>query len=146
MTYCVVPASTLRYSPYYLRVGQLVVAKVSVVYSGWTVTYKANASGARLAAVPSGMRTPTIKISDDNALLISWKTPYIVGGSEIVKYEVAWDKGVKFASVEKSLKVTHQLNYTTEHLTTGKTYRFAVRAANQCGFGAYSTSAKISLH
>lgn len=140
MTYCVVPASTLRYSPYYLRVGQLVVAKVSVVYSGWTVTYKANASGARLGAVPSGMRAPEIKVNDDNSLFVNWKPPYILGGSEIVKYELAWDKGTSFASVDSSLKVTGGLNYTTESLTTGKSYRFAVRAANQCGFGAYSTS------
>lgn len=97
MTYCVVPASTLRYSPYYLRVGQLVVAKVSVVYSGWTVTYKANASGARLGAVPSGMRPPKIKVQDDNRISLTWNKPYILGGSAIAKYELAWDKGSSFA-------------------------------------------------
>jgi len=52
-TQCTVPSDTLRASPYYLTTGDIVIAKVTVQYSSWKVTYETDSSGYDVASLGS---------------------------------------------------------------------------------------------
>ena len=74
MNLCVVSAATLMKAPYGLKPGALVVARVSVAFSQWTVTIAENTAGATLSAasVPDAMQPPIVRKNPDNSFSISW--------------------------------------------------------------------------
>lgn len=74
MNLCVVSSSTLMKAPYSLQAGDLVVARVSVAFSQWTVSISENTSGAHLtsAKVPDAMQAPIVRKNPDNSFSISW--------------------------------------------------------------------------
>jgi chitodextrinase len=107
----------------------------------YTYTVKAHnavgwsAASAGTKATPKAIPSaPAIKVTPQNGSnLISWTAPAANGGT-ITKYEV------KRGTTVLSDAVTGT-SYTDTSLTNGTEYTYTVRAYNEVGWGAYSSSA-----
>jgi len=98
MNLCVVSTSTLMKAPYSLQPGDLVVARVSVQFSEWTVSIEENTTGVRITTskVPDAMQSPIVRKNPDNSFSISWHA-----NSNIPQeYELVWDAGKSWLPVD----------------------------------------------
>ena len=77
-TQCTIPSDHLRSQPFFLTTGDDVVAKVTVQYSSWKVTYETDSNGldvALLGSKPGKMDEPnTVKLSN-SSIDVSWSAP-----------------------------------------------------------------------
>lgn len=78
-TQCTVQAATLKASPYYLEVGDRVIAQVSVFYDSWKVTYDNLANegeGAVLGSRPQKISDlKAFKVEHNNSIDVEWSAP-----------------------------------------------------------------------
>lgn len=85
-------------APYNLSPGDLVMARVAVQYSEWTLQIQENTTGAQLinAKVPDTMQAPIVIKNTDNSFSISWDTDNI----SQMEYELVWDAGKSWLPVD----------------------------------------------
>jgi len=85
-------------APYNLSPGDLVMARVAVQYSEWTLQIQENTTGAQLinAKVPDTMQAPIVIKNPDNSFSISWDTDNI----SQMEYELVWDAGKSWLPVD----------------------------------------------
>ena len=78
-TQCTVPSNVLRAAPYFLTTGDDVVAKVTVQYNSWKVTYETDSNGydvAELGSKPGKVHGVIAeKVTQNSSIDISWNAP-----------------------------------------------------------------------
>lgn len=108
---CVIPMSTLLAAPYNLRVGDLIVARVSAETkkNGWGRTSDPNLSGAKAVSVPDMMSKPVLVSEEKDKVNLTWGKV-----SGISAYELLWRDSNK--NDFKSLFISSDLKYSVKYL------------------------------
>jgi hypothetical protein len=80
------------------------------------------------------MSAPTIDAYSDTSITVSWTalTSPDNGNSDILAYELVWDKGLGTSTFE-TLSNVLSTAYVVSGITAGTTYQFKVRARNIYG-------------
>lgn len=149
-TQCTVPSEHLRSSPFFLTTGDEVVAKVTVQYSSWKVTYETDSNGydvATLGSKPAKVSKPQVVKADNSSIDVSWTAP---NGEQGLQYELVWNNGIGQKNNAQYTALTQPqtfaLKYNRGSLVPGRTYLFKVRAVNSCGNGEFSEAADLSIN
>lgn len=134
---CTIDMDTLTASPFSLDFNDLVEVRVrarnSIDYGDWSTT---TTTGAYIRSIPDTMDAPTIVSFPDSSINVTWTalTSPDNGNSDILAYELVWDAG---ADVVPTVELSNVLSYyyvvPTADITSGSTYRFAIRARNIYG-------------
>lgn len=144
---CTIDMDTLTASPFSLAFDDLVAVRVRAINSigngDWSTT---TTTGAKIRSIPDTMSAPTISSFADSSITVAWTalTSPDNGNSDILAYELVWDDGTNTVpTVELSNVLTTSYVVPTADITSGSTYRFAVRARNIYG-SATAYSAEVS--
>ncbi len=109
-----------------------VAARSSIGTSPWSTTIN-----SRPAALPSAPRLPIAR-SRNQAVRLTWSTPYTSGGAPITDYVIQRSTdGLLWDEVDDG--VSTATSRTVGGLVNGVAYRFRVAAVNSSGAGAWST-------
>lgn len=150
-TQCTIPSAVLRASPFLLTTDDDVVAKVTVQYSSWKVTYETDSNGydvAKLGSKPKKVTTISVEKAENSSIDVTWNPP---SDEQNLQYELVWNNGVgtldEFPQyVPLTQPYTFALRYNRGNLRPGKEYVFKVRAINSCGSGEFSEPSKLSIN
>jgi len=149
-TQCTIRSEHLRSSPFFLTTGDEVVAKVTVQYASWKVTYETDSNGydvATLGSKPGKVAAPTVVKADNSSIDVSWTAP---NGEQGLQYELVWNNGIGEKSNAQYTPLTQPktfaLRYNRGSLVPGRTYLFKVRAVNSCGNGEFSEASELSIN
>jgi hypothetical protein len=134
-----------------LTTGNQVVAKVTVQYNSWKVTYETDSNGYDVATLGSspGKVTGVLaeKVLSNSSIDISWNAP---NNEQGLQYELVWNNGIGDRSNAQYTPLTQPytfaLRYNRGSLVPGRNYLFKVRAINACGAGDWSDVAVQSIH
>jgi len=150
-TQCTVPSDHLRATPFFLTTGDDVVAKVTVQYNSWKVTYETDSNGydvATLGSKPAQVEgIEAVKLAN-SSIDVSWNAPNSEQG---LQYELVWNNGIGDGGANTQYTpltqpYTFALRYNRGSLVPGRNYYFKVRAINACGAGDWSIKARQSIH
>ena len=150
-TQCTVPSDILRAAPFFLTTGDSVVAKVTVQYNSWKVTYETDDAGydvAELGSKPGKVDGVLAeKVLSNSSIDVSWNAPNNQNG---LQYELVWNNGIGERNNAQYTPLTQPytfaLRYNRGSLVPGRNYLFKVRAINACGAGDWSDVAVQSIH
>eukprot|EP00347_Sterkiella_histriomuscorum_P017133 403350540 len=145
---CIIPMSSLLGFPYYLKLGDPIIAKVTASnVRGESDSSPENAASIYIQTVPGEMAKPTrLTSSLSSRFELSWSAPTVTGGSSILSYFLEWDAGTSGATWSEivgysplSTLTTYSVTGGTTGLTPGATYGFRLTAYNLFGWGKTGT-------
>jgi len=149
-TQCTVASEHLRSAPFFLTTGDDVVAKVTVQYSSWKVTYETDSNGydvAKLGSKPGKVGAPTVVKAPNSSIDVEWSAP---NNEQGLQYELVWNNGIGSRDNAQYTPLTQPytfaLRYNRGSLIPGREYLFKVRAINACGSGEFSEPKGLSIN
>jgi len=95
--------------------------------------------------VPRQVEKPVASLNQDNSAVIAWSSQQpSVDAKNAVTYQVAWDSGSFWEDAPRQDLTTVMTSpFVWADLNPLVTYRFAVRAINDCGAGPFSVSTDL---
>lgn len=91
--------------------------------------------------MPRTVEQPVVTLNADSSATIAWNSKALRSGEFDHSFEVAWDSGSYWEEAPRQDVVRVKKSpYVWSDLNPLVTYRFAVRALNDCGAGPYSES------
>jgi hypothetical protein len=149
-TQCTVDSEHLRAQPFLLNTGDDVVAKVTVQYSSWKVTYETDSNGydvAKLGSRPGKVDQPIVIKAENSSIDVEWQAPNDEQG---LQYELVWNNGIGNEDTAQYTPLTQPYTFGTKYnrgsLIPGREYLFKVRAINTCGSGEFSKPQGLSIN
>lgn len=149
-TQCTVDSEHLRTSPFFLQTGDDVVAKVTVQYSSWKVTYETDSDGydvAKLGSRPGKVSSLSVVKAPNSSIDVEWTAP---NNEQGLQYELVWNNGIGSRDNAQYTPLTQPytfaLKYNRGSLIPGREYLFKVRAINACGSGEFSDPKGLSIN
>jgi len=92
--------------------------------------------------VPSAPTNVQLAVTSSTKLTVQYATPSHIGGDQITKYKIEWDRASSFSSLlahphkgEVEMMATQNMSYTINDLSPGAVYYVRVSAANSVGYG-----------
>jgi hypothetical protein len=138
--------ATLTASPFSLAFDTLVEVRITATnIIGTGSTSVVNTSGAKIRRAPGTMGVVTKTSGDETQMVISWtalSSATDIGNSAILAYNLYWDTGAG-TSATTSLYEGLTTSYTLTGLTSGRNYKFKIRARNVYGYGSFSTEVTL---
>lgn len=140
-SYCDIPFTVFRASPFNLQQDQLIVAKMAATNTIGTGAYSTlNTAGVEVEVQPlAPLQPPTCNDYSETTAVVNMHplTGQSTGSSLILFYELSWDQGTNGASWV-TYTVTSTLQVLVTSLTSGQQYKFRYRGQNVNGWGPYS--------
>lgn len=91
--------------------------------------------------MPRSVEKPVVTLNADSSATIAWDSKPLESGEFDHSYEVAWDAGEFWTDAPRQGVIRVKKSpYVWSDLNPLVTYRFAVRALNDCGAGPFSES------
>ena len=120
----------------------------SIMSDKWSTETIVDGSTTGICRVPRQVEQPVATLNKaDYSATIAWTSNNSMASSEFaVKYQVAWDSGSFWENAPRQdVTSAMQSPMVWGGLKPLETYRFAVRAVNDCGAGAWSKSKAVTV-
>ena len=128
-TECLIPMATLEAEPFNLKEKAPIVAAVAAYNAkGWGLRSDANSDGVLLKTAPPALTVPRLVSVKRDKASFEWDV-----GATGASYEISVDNTKEQFQVQ-----TEDTSFTFTQQAGIRDYKFAVRAANECGFGPLS--------
>jgi hypothetical protein len=141
---CTVPLDTLRASPFVLKLGDIVRAKVLAKNSYGSSDFSLVGGTATVVLVPDA----PLGLQDDTAVTnsvqvgLKWQDGVANGGTSVIDYQVWYDLGTGAPYQVLASNILTR-SYTATGLTAGTTYNFVVQSRNSVGLSSYSLATPV---
>lgn len=110
----------------------------------WDTNKQSSGSINGICRVPRKVEQPVVTLNSDMSATIAWNSKPLQSAEFDHSYEVVWDDGAFWEAEPRSDIIRVKKSpYVWKDLNPLVTYRFAVRALNDCGAGPFSESSSV---